>query len=162
MFCLFFLRFVQNHAGQDQQYWTNSRNSGRTRAWSGYAFEQVCLHHIPQIKKALGISGILCSHYAWHRKPYTDRDGNRWKGGQIDLILDRDDHVMNLCEMKYSQEEFMIDKNYSETIRERTQLFRADQKTNKNLRCTFITLYGVKQNNYSSIVDHQLTLEDLF
>ena len=162
MFCLFYLRFVQNHGGQDEQYWSNNRHSGKTKAWSGYAFEQVCLHHIPQIKQALGISGILSNHYAWHSKPYTDKDGNTWKGGQIDLIIDRDDHVMNLCEMKYSQEEFIIDKDYSETIRERTQLFRRQQKTTKNLRCTFITVYGVKQNKYSGIVDHQLTLDDLF
>ena len=162
MFCLFYLRFVQNHGGQDEQYWSNNRHSGKTKAWSGYAFEQVCLHHIPQIKQALGISGILSNHYAWHSKPYTDKDGNTWKGGQIDLIIDRDDHVMNLCEMKYSQEEFIIDKDYAETIRERTQLFRRQQKTTKNLRCTFITVYGVKQNKYSGIVDHQLTLDDLF
>lgn len=162
MFSLFFLRFVQNHNGQDPQYWTNSLHTGKINAWSGYAFEQVCLHHIPQIRKALGISGILCNCYAWHRMPYTDKDGNEWKGGQIDLIIDRSDHVMNLCEMKYSQEEYVIEKNYVTTIRERTLLFRRDQKTTKNLRCTFITPYGVKKNLNSGIVDHQLLLDDLF
>ena len=162
MFCLFYLRFVQNHNGQDQQFWTNSRRSGKVSSWSGYAFEQVCLHHIPQIKKALGISGILSNHYAWHCKPFTDKDGNEWNGGQIDLIIDRDDHVMNLCEMKYSEEEYVISKDDAATIRERTQLFRRVQKTTKNLRCTFITPYGVKQNLHSGIMDHQLKLDDLF
>mgnify|MGYP002624260635 CR=1 FL=1 len=162
MFCLFYLRFVQNHNGQDQRTWTNSRNTGKIQAWYGYAFEQVCLHHIPQIKQALGISGILSNHYAWHRKACTDKDGNEWKGGQIDLIIDRDDHVMNLCEMKYSREEYVIDRDYVETIRERTQMFRQDQKTTKNLRCTFITPYGVKKNMHSGIVDHQVKMEELF
>ncbi|MBQ9198545.1 MAG: AAA family ATPase [Clostridia bacterium] len=162
MFCLFYLRFVQNHNGQDQHFWTNSRYSGKVRSWSGYAFEQVCLHHIPQIKKALGISGILSNHYAWSCKAFIDKDGNEWKGGQIDLIIDRDDHVMNLCEMKYSSEEYVISKEDVTTIRERTQLFRREQKTTKNLRCTFITPYGVKQNMHSGIIDHQLRMDDLF
>ena len=162
MYCLFYLRFVQNHNGQDQQFWTNSRHSGKVNSWSGYAFEQVCLHHISQIKKALGISGILSNHYAWSCKPFTDKEGNEWKGGQIDLIIDRDDHVMNLCEMKYSDEEYIISKKDADTIRERTQLFRREQKTTKNLRCTFITPYGVKQNMHSGIMDHQIKLDDLF
>lgn len=162
MFCLFYIRFVQNRNDQDPHFWTNAKSLGETNAWSGYAFEQVCLHHIPQIRRALGISGVLSSFYAWSCRPFTDKDGNEWRGGQIDLIIDRDDHVMNLCEMKFSEEEVVISKEDAKLLRERTQLFRRIQKTNKNLRCTFITPYGVKQNMHSGIVDHQLTLEDLF
>ena len=88
--------------------------------------------------------------------------GNSWKGGQIDLIIDRSDNVMNLCEMKYSDDEFIIDKGYAETIRNRTENFRHKEKCRKDLRCTFVTLYGVKQNKYSGIVDNQIRLDDLF
>ena len=162
MFSLFHLRFVMNHDGQDRKYWTNLGQSGLKNAWSGYAFEQACLHHTEQIKHALGISGILCNVYAWSCKPFTDQSGAEWSGGQIDLIIDRSDSVMNLCEMKYAHDEYVIDKDYAQALRDRMALFRRVQKTSKNLRCTFITVYGVKQNKYSGIVDHQLKLDDLF
>ena len=117
---------------------------------------------IEQIKTKLGISGILCDVYAWSEKAFTDSDGNSWKGGQIDLILDRADKVMNLCEMKYSQDEYAISGAYAETIRERTSLFRKVTKTKKALRRTFITTFGVKNNTYSDMVDNQLKTSDLF
>ena len=89
-------------------------------------------------------------------------DGNEWNGGQIDLIIDRSDGVMNLCEMKYANDEFTIDKKYEKTIRERMSMFRHTEKIKKNLRCTFITTYGVKNNEYKGIVSDELILEDLF
>ena len=162
MFSLYYLRFVQNHDGQDEAFWTNLSHTGARNAWSGYAFEQVCLHHINQIKQKLGISGILSNAYAWSSKAFTDDDGTEWKGGQIDLIIDRNDNVMNLCEMKYSQDEYVIDSDYAERIRQRTQLFKRVVKTKKDLRCTFITLYGVKKNVNSGIVSNQIMLGDLF
>ena len=119
-------------------------------------------NHTEQIKFALGISGILSNVYAWSCRPFTDRNGTEWKGAQIDLIIDRSDHVMNLCEMKYTQGEYVIEKDYAQTLRDRMELFRRMQKTTKNLRCTFITVCGVKPNKYSGIIDHQLTLDDLF
>ncbi|MBR2824497.1 MAG: ATP-binding protein [Clostridia bacterium] len=162
MFTLFHLRFVEHHDGQDPSFWTHLGQSGVINAWQGYAFEQVCLHHIAQMKHALGISGILSNAYAWNCKSHVDRDGVQWKGGQIDLILDRSDQVMNLCEMKYSQSEYIISKALMESIRERTELFRREQKTKKNLRCTFVTLYGIKPGKYSALVDSQITMNDLF
>lgn len=162
MFSLFYLRFVEKNSGQDEHYWTNNGENGKKNTWAGYAFEQVCLHHLRQIKTRLGISGILSNAYAWSTRPYKDSSGNSWKGGQIDLIIDRSDNVMNLCEMKYSDDEFIIDKGYAETIRNRTENFRHKEKCRKDLRCTFVTLYGVKQNKYSGIVDNQIRLDDLF
>ena len=162
MFSLFYLRFVKKASGSDDHFWTNMLNSGKKNAWSGYAFEQVCLHHVNQIKAKLGISGIASSIYAWSQKAYTDKDGSEWDGGQIDLIIDRADGVMNLCEMKYSSEEFKIDKNYEKTIRDRISLFKHTENTSKTLRCTFVTTYGVKPNEYRGIVDDEVALEDLF
>ncbi len=162
MYSLFYLRFIQNEKGQDERYWTNMGQNGKKNAWAGYAFEQVCLHHVKQIKNKLGISGILSNIYAWSGKAFEDSDGTKWKGGQIDLVIDRNDNVMNLCEMKYSQDEYVIDNDYEKTIRDRTQLFKVTQKTKKDLRCTFITVYGVKQNMHSGIVNHSINLDDLF
>lgn len=162
MYSLFYLRFVQSGYGIDENYWTNLGQSGKKNAWAGYAFEQVCLHHIKQIKHSLGISGILSNIYAWNHKPFEDADGNTWKGAQIDLIIDRNDNVMNLCEMKYSTDEYIVDRSYEELIRNRMQLFRLVNKTRKDLRCTFITVYGVKKNIHSAIVNNSITLNDLF
>ena len=162
MFTMFFLRFVKGANGKDRHYWTNIGKTGKKNAWSGYAFEQVCLHHIEQIKSKLGITGILSNVFAWSEKAHIDSDGNEWKGGQIDLIIDRDDNVMNLCEMKYSQEEYVISGEYANLIRERMGLFRKTVNSKKSLRCTFVTTYGVKNNKYSDIVDNQIRLEDLF
>ena len=162
MFSLFHLRFVKADAGVDEHYWTNLKNTGKKNAWSGYAYEQACLQHIPQIKMKLGISGILSHAYAWSRKAFTDADGNHWNGGQIDLIIDRNDDVMNLCEMKYSNDEYSIDSNYAEAIRKRISMFRVSEKSNKDLRCTFITVKGVRMNKNSDVVDDLITLDDLF
>lgn len=162
MFSLFYLRFVKSGSGLDERYWTNLRNTGKKAAWSGYAFEQVCLHHIAQIKARLGISGILSNAYAWSCKAFTDADGNEWGGGQIDLIIDRNDGVMNLCEMKYSAEEYSIDAGYADAIRNRMAMFRAAEKCRKDLRCTFITTQGVKANRNSDVVDDLVTMDDLF
>ncbi|MBQ8162443.1 MAG: AAA family ATPase [Clostridia bacterium] len=162
LFSLFYLRFVKNHDGQDRRYWSNLSQHGTKNAWAGYAFEQVCLHHIAQIKQALGISGILSNVYAWSSRAFVSSDGSEWKGGQIDLIIDRSDKVMNLCEMKYSLDMYEITKDYETTVRERISSFRKKAKTNKNLRCTFVTTYGIKKNRHSGIVDHQVILDDLF
>ena len=162
MYSLYYLRFVREHTGRDEHFWTNAGHSGQKNAWSGYAFEQVCLQHVRQIKNKLGISGISSDCYAWSCKGFTDGDGTIWNGGQIDLIIDRSDRVMNLCEMKYSGEEFVIDKGYDKTLRSRMALFRRVTKTRKDFRCTFITTYGVKKNSYSSIADNEIIMDDLF
>ena len=162
MFSLFYLRFVGNGSGADEHYWTNLGKTGKKNAWLGYAFEQVCLNHIPQIKAALGISGILSNSYAWSRKAFTDSDGAEWAGGQIDLIIDRNDDVMNTCEMKYSSEEYVISPKYAKDIKDRMAMFRASEKTKKDLRCTFVTTYGVRRNPNSDMVANELVLDDLF
>ena len=162
MFSLFYLRFVSKNAGVDEHYWTNLGKTGKKNAWIGYAFEQVCLNHIPQIKSKLGISGILSNSYAWSKKKFTDADGVEWDGGQIDLIIDRNDDVMNICEMKYSSDEYIIKPWYAKDIKNRMAMFRAAEKTKKDLRCTFVTTFGVKKSPSSDIVASEVMLEDLF
>ena len=162
LFSLFHLRFVENDNSQDQNFWTNMSSTGAKNAWAGYAFEQVCLHHITQIKSKLSILGVLSSTYSWTCKPYTDKDGTEWKGGQIDMLIDRKDQVINICEMKYSVDEYTITEDYEKKLRQRASLFQHVTKTKKALQHTFITTYGVKQNLYSDIVQSEVTMEDLF
>lgn len=162
LFSLFYLRFVENDNSQDQNFWSNMSSSGSKNAWAGYAFEQVCLHHITQIKSKLSILGVLSSTYSWQCKPFTDKDGTEWKGGQIDMLIDRKDQVINICEMKYSADEYAITEEYEKKLRQRANLFRYVTKTKKALQHTFITTYGVRQNLYSGIVQSEVTMNDLF
>lgn len=96
-YCLFYLRYIKDDNSQDSRRWSHTLNDGARRAWSGYAFEQVCMRHIQQIKHKLGIDDIRTDVCSWQQK-----------GGQIDLVIDRGDRVINLCEMKYSQEPYTL------------------------------------------------------
>ncbi|MDO4171283.1 MAG: ATP-binding protein [Prevotellaceae bacterium] len=151
LFTLFHLRYVKGYRGQDENHWQNMIDSPSRRAWSGYSFEQLCLHHIRQIKQKLGISGIQSDVCAW-----------KGDGGQIDLLIDRRDQTINLCEMKFSQGEFAITRQYDEHLRGRAESFRSTTKTRKALHQTFVTTYGVKKNMYSGNVQSEVILDDLF
>jgi hypothetical protein len=129
------------------------RNSG------SYAFENVCLTHVLQIKKALGISGILTEQSAWqYRASARDKSG-----AQIDLLIDRPDRVINLCEMKWSGAPFVIDKRYAATLRERTETFRRVTGTRKSLFFTFITAHGLAPGDYvTELVANEVSVAALF
>ena len=131
-------------------------------SWSGYAFEQVCLHHLSQIKTALSIGGVISNIHSWSCKPFTDKDGTQWKGGQIDLLIDRADEVINICEIKYVTDKYIIDADYEQRIRNRASLFCAVTKTKKSIHHTFITTYGVAHNMHSGIVQSEVVMDDLF
>ena len=161
MFALFHLRFAKGD-GQDENYWSNSRNSGERLAWSGYAFEQVCLSHLQKIKASLSILGLQSSSCSWSCKAFVDSDGASWPGTQIDLLIDRADNCVNLCEMKFSNGEYAITADYEKKLRERADVFRKATKTKKAVTYVFVTTYGVKQNAHSGIVQHQVTMDGLF
>lgn len=158
LYTLYYLRFCRNIEGKDEHTWSLMINTPAHSAWAGYSFEMVCLHHIPQIKAALGISGILSNVCSWQNK----QDTNGESGFQIDLIIDRQDNVINLCEIKYSRAPFAIDKKYSLRLLERAEAFRISTKTNKAIHLTFISTYGLKQNMYSSTAQNELTMNALF
>ena len=119
LFTLFHIRFVADNSGQDESFWSRISGKGQTTAWSGYAFEQVCLHHISQIKHALSIGGVASNVYSWSCKPFVDRDGTKWMGAQIDLLFDRADDVINICEVKFVSDKYHIDAGYEERLRSR-------------------------------------------
>ena len=162
LFSLFYLRFSTDNSGRDEAFFTNNAGKGALSAWSGYAFEIVCLHHIAQIKRALSIGGVISSCHSWSCRPFTDQNGVHWKGGQIDLLIDRSDDVINICEIKYSNDEYEITADYEERLRRRATLFENNTGTKKALHHTFITVYGVMQNVHSGIVQSQVRAEELF
>lgn len=162
LFSLFHLRFVADNNGQDAQFWSNMRETPSRVAWRGYAFEQVCLHHIPQIKEAIGIKAVLSNVCSWSCPTFTDKDGNPWQGTQIDLLIDRRDQVINICEMKYANDVYIIDKDYEERLRRRLSTFQHLTRTRKALHLTFITTYGLSRNTHSGNVQTEVTMGDLF
>lgn len=155
-YSLFYLRFIRNTSSLDHQNWISGLDSPEYRSWSGYAFEQVCLAHIDQIKQALGIAGVQTATSAWT----GEKDGQK---AQIDLVIDRRDQVVNLCEMKFSIQPFTIDKAYSNVLRNKIGLFKTISATNKAIFLTMITTFGLNRNEYSmSLVQNELTMAVLF
>ena len=161
LFCLYHQKFIGSQTGHDEHYWTNIKESTRY-SWAGYAFEQVCLHHINQIKEKLSIKGVLTNICSWSITRQTDKDGTIWPGAQIDLLLCRGDHVINVCEMKYSQYSYALTKEYETKIRERNNTFVHFTNTKDAIQNILVTTYGLKENLYSGIFSATVTMEDLF
>ncbi|MCL1808554.1 MAG: ATP-binding protein [Clostridiales bacterium] len=151
-FTSFHLTFIRK-AGSES-FWSSYTDNAGHRAWSGYAFEQVCLAHIGQIKKALGISGVLTDASSWVSR---SSEG----GAQVDLVIDRADRVINLCEIKFANGPFEIDRAYDLALRGKIEAFRNETKTRKALHLTMITTYGVKPGKYSSIVQSEVIMDEL-
>jgi hypothetical protein len=154
-FTLFHLKFVGKASAYNENYWSQFSIAPAHNTWSGYAFELVCLLHIPQIKNALGISGILTEVSSWRSKVQNP-------GAQVDLVIDRSDNVINLCEIKYSQEEFLIGKSYDANLRNKRAAFIAETTTKKSAQTTMITTYGLKRNEYGNAISQKVVLDDLF
>lgn len=161
LYCLFYLTFINGNTGLDENYFTNLQE-GKKSAWAGYAFEQVCLRHIMQIRKKLGINGVMTNVCSWQCKAQTDADGTEWPGTQIDLLLCRNDKVINLCEMKFSTAEYVITTSYDKILRQRAATFRHFTKTTDALQTTIVTTYGLAKNKYSNDVQSVVTMDDLF
>lgn len=158
----FYFNFIRDNYGIDEQYWSNSIDNPSKNVWLGLTFEQLCKDHLKQIKRALGISGVLSSESIWYAKGGKDENGTIQQGAQIDLLIDRRDKVINICEMKYSSDEFEIDKTYDKDLRNKIKRFRDLNNCRKSLQITMITTYGVKKNKYSNIIGNQVLLDDLF
>lgn len=156
LFTLFYLKQVKGHQNDSEGYWISLIDNPSHRAWAGYAFEQVCLHHIPQIKATLGISGVQAEVSSW----IGIEDGKRV--GQIDLLIDRRDEVINLCEMKYSLSAYDITPSYMAHLNERIEIFRKMTKTRKAIHLTFVTVNGIKHNAQWGMVQNEVTADDLF
>ncbi|MBP5216576.1 MAG: ATPase, partial [Bacilli bacterium] len=127
-------------------------------AWAGLGFESVCYAHLPQIKTALGISGVLTEAYSWSSKGGEDVNA----GAQIDLVIDRKDRVVNLIEIKFSSDVFAIDKDYDAVLRNKITAFQSQELSRKSIQLTFITTFGLEINKYRNTVSRSLSLDDLF
>ena len=155
-YTLFYISFVKDSKAEGQGAWIELSKSPRWRAWSGYAFEYICRYHIESIKKQLGISGVYTEISNWRSKQSPN-------GVQIDLLIDRSDRVINICEMKFSINPYSIDKAYAETLRHKIAVFREETGTRKTLFLTMVTTFGVKPNEHSTqLVNDSLDMGALF
>jgi AAA+ ATPase superfamily predicted ATPase len=153
----FYIKFMENSRSQGTGTWLKFSDGQSWKSWSGVAFERVCLKHIPQMKKALGITVIYTEESAWR---YISKKGN---GAQIDLLIDRRDFVIHICEMKYSASSFTIDKKYAGELENKEEVFREQTKTKKPLFITMVTTFGVKDNEYASrLVKNSIKMDALF
>ena len=157
-YSLFYLRFIEKEKSGGSGTWKHLSQTQAYKIWSGYAYENICLKHIPQIKKALDIAGVYSKASTFIKQGNAEE-----KGTQIDLLLDRNDNVVNIFEIKYYNAEFTINENYANKLREKMRVFQEATKTKKYLMLTMITIFGIKKNKHSlGLVEKVLELEDLF
>lgn len=145
-------------AAPSPDYWLREQSTPRHASWSGYAFENLVYQHINDILAALELRVVALSTSTWkyQAKPNSDEHG-----AQIDLIIDRADNCINLCEIRFRQEPLVITKAYAQTLKDKKAIFREQTKTKKSLITTLITNQGVKENeNYFSAVDNHISLEE--
>lgn len=154
--CIFYLRFVENQGALNSDFWLANIQSQNIITWRGLAFENVCFQHIDQIKRALGISGVSTRQSAWSKRS----DGE--PGTQIDLIIERKDNVVNMCEIKFYSDEFVVDKNYDRTIRNRISLLAQELSPKMAIHSTLITTFGLRYNEYSGDFVNVIDMNALF
>ena len=155
LYSLFYLSFIKGKRNINTRYWSALINTPTRHTWAGYSFELLCQLHIRQIKKALGISGVIAYASGW-------RSRNSENGAQIDLLIDRSDAIINLCEVKYATKEFVITKSYDEKLRDKRNVFLEETNEKKSIHTTLITTYGVKRNEYWGNIQSEIVLNDLF
>jgi uncharacterized protein len=159
-YSLFYLKFIENSKSMGSGTWLSKSTSASYTVWCGFAFEHICLKHIPQIKKALGIAAVYTEHSIWRYKPKASEETG---GAQIDLLFDRNDRCINLIEIKFSVKGFTIDKKYAEELRHKRWIFMEKTQTKKSVFLTMMTTFGVKTNeHYLSAVQNQIMMPALF
>lgn len=157
-YSLFYLHFIENNKQEGEGTWQQLSQTQTYKIWRGYAYENVCFKHIPAIKKALGISGVYSQSSSFYKKGTTTEVGT-----QIDLLIDRNDQIINIVEIKFYTDDFVITKEYANKLRQKLTIFQQSTQTKKQLFLTLITTFDLKQNSHSLGLVHQvLTLESFF
>lgn len=143
-YVLFYFRFVETWRGNDKMHWTHNYHAPAVNSWRGEAFERVCLLHADQIKKAIGIQGIESNVFSWRwRSPDAGE-----RGVQVDMLIDRADGIVDLCEIKYCEDRYLLDKEEDEKIRHRAEVFRRESGVRKAVQTILIVSHGVANSKY--------------
>ena len=157
-YSLFYLKFMEANRSGSKGAWVKLSDTPTWKSWSGFAFESICMKHIPAIKNSLGISGIYSETAIWKSRGNSSNDA-----AQIDLVISRRDNSINLCEIKFYEKPFSIDKKYAAALLQKKYIFQQETKTRKHLFITLISSVGLRPNEHSiGLIDQQLTLDHLF
>ena len=156
-FSLFHYRFLTGVAKGDAAFWTSTADSPQRMTWLGLSFELLCLQHVEQIKRRLGISGLHCGVCSWRHQA----DETYPVGAQIDLLIDRADNVVNVCEMKYARGLYALDRQTRESLDNKIEALRAVTGTHKSIHLTLVTSKGLAHTEHAQAVQSVVTLEDL-
>jgi uncharacterized protein len=157
-YSLFYLNFLEPLGDNAHVDFTRLSELPKWKAWSGYAFENICLYHIDQIRESLSIKGMYSIATSFFALP---KDG--YPGTQIDLIIDRNDNSMNICEIKFSEGDYNLTKKDADNIDVKKQVFRYHTDTKKHLFTTLITTFKVVENaNKVNHIDQVVTMDGLF
>jgi hypothetical protein len=159
-FTLFHLTWLEgNRRPLDAERWVTLHSTPAWHAWSGYAFEMTCFQHLRQIKMSLGISGIQSESTSWRH----DSIGPDDQGAQVDLLIDRRDRVVNLCEIKFTNDPFTISAKYAKELRNKEAVFKKKTGTKKAIFITLISAQVLEQNSHSvGLVSNTVTADALF
>ena len=157
-YTVFYRDFVQENVRKDESFWSDNLGGGRYYDWRGHAFERLVLRHVRQVKAALGVSGVSAEVGCWRHAA----DASCPHTVQIDLVLDRDDRVVNLCELKYTDEPYVVTDSEMAKVRRRRTAYRTVLGTDKSLHLTAITSWGLERNMYAKEFQREIVLEDLF
>ncbi len=160
-YTLFYYEFIHGKR-HGKNFWQAMEGKPQYNNWCGRAFERVCLWHTDQIKHKIGISGVLTNEYAWRHVPKNQSAEAKSEGVQIDLLLDRSDGIIDLCEIKYSSDKYSITEAYHEKLNRRKAVFAEVTKTRKALHTVLITTYGLAKNAYVGDIQNEIQLDDLF
>lgn len=157
-YSLFYIRFIENTRSKGPGTWIKFSTGSAWKSWSGYAFESICMKHEHQLKKAMGIENVYTETSVWRYQP-----GSSDAGTQIDLVIDRNDACINICEIKFSIAPFEISRTYAAQLEQKLSIFAAQTKTRKTLFLTMITTHGVKnKEKYPGLVQRELGMDALF
>ena len=157
-YSLFYIKYIEKSRATSDGTWLRISESASWKSWSGYAFEGICLKHVPQIRAALGITSTYTEESVWRHVP-----GKGQPGAQIDLLLDRKDYCINICEMKFSTGLFTVTKKYADELIQKVTVFKTVEKPRKTIFLTMVTTYGIAKNQFSKgLIQSELTMDALF
>lgn len=157
-YSIFYLKFIEDNRLEEEGMWQKFNQTQTYKMWTGYAFENICLRHIPQIKKALGVSGVYSETSAYRSLPNDEVDGT-----QIDFLIDRNDHVINLFEVKFHNGAFILSQDYADQLRKKRSIFQFNTGTRKLCTWVLLTTFQLEENKHSiGLIDHTITMNALF
>ena len=149
-YTIFYHSFIRRNDKSDTQFWSHNQGTPLYNTWCGLSFERVACMHVAQLKRALGISGVLTQEYTWHNQD-----------AQIDLLIDRQDGVINLCEMKYYDLEPSNKAEISSQVAHKRDVFVMATQPRKSIYTTLVTTFYSSDSNLYDL-QNVVTLDDLF